>query len=713
MPRQSAVSVDNNFKQGLITEASGLNFPENACTDTFNCEFEITGEVNRRLGIDFEVNFQTKTIARSSSAIVTYLWKNPNGESSLNLLAAQIGSTLYFWDCGAGTTPISSTPIAANITLSTFTPAGGSSPDGNECQFATGNGKLFVTHPLLEAFYVVYNSTAQTLATTQINPMIRDFEGRDDGLAINARPTMTVAGGTATHLYNLYNQGWQTVDSAGATTITNLAAWDTAFTTLPSNVDVMWSFKNTSDAFDTTTVPNVINGNSPAPKGHFILNLYNQDRSTASGVGGLTAVTTSNNRCSTVAFFAGRTWFSGLGYTGFNNNIYFSQIVESDTQYGYCYQTNDPTAENLFDLLPSDGGVISIRDAGTIIKLVAVQSGLAVFATNGIWFITGSQGVGFTATDYSVIKLSSVPALTASSFVDVQGFPAWWNLDGIYVLGGSEGGTGLTAQSLTFTTIQSFYQELPPATKRNCKGFYNRITGVIQWLYTSATVATIDEQYNFDRILAFNTITKAFYPWSFSNTHDVKINGLIVIEGSSGLTLTNQVIDTALDIVIDDSGNNVVTYELGNTVTSPSFLYLVSYNDGSNKFTIAQTSNTSYVDWASYTSSANYTSYFISGYKIRGEGIRDFQSNYVEFFADNNSKFTVQGVWDYAANANSVRWSTAQSIDTTNNANFNFISKRRKIRGRGKTVQIKVDSVAGYPFNILGWSMLASANPTP
>src|SRR5690349_19732939 len=98
MARQAAVSVENNFSRGLITEASGLNFPENACTETYNCEFNLDGSVNRRLGFDFEANYETKTINRTNSVVRPYLWKNVAGNGDVTLLVVQVGLTIYFYE---------------------------------------------------------------------------------------------------------------------------------------------------------------------------------------------------------------------------------------------------------------------------------------------------------------------------------------------------------------------------------------------------------------------------------------------------------------------------------------------------------------------------------------------------------------------------------------------------------------------------------------
>jgi hypothetical protein len=45
MPAQVLSTVENNFTKGFVTEFTGLNFPENAATDTDNCLYDIVGHV--------------------------------------------------------------------------------------------------------------------------------------------------------------------------------------------------------------------------------------------------------------------------------------------------------------------------------------------------------------------------------------------------------------------------------------------------------------------------------------------------------------------------------------------------------------------------------------------------------------------------------------------------------------------------------------------
>jgi hypothetical protein len=690
MSRQAAVQVENNFKGGLVTEASGLNFPENACTETQNCVFDFDGSVVRRPGFDFETDYALKNIVRDK-AIVTYLWKNVTGDGDTTLLVKQVGGRLYFYDVSA--TTISTGILATTINLDNHEASPGNPPDiaTKECQFADGNGFLFVSHPYMEPLRIEYDADTETVSATEIEIKIRDFEGIDDGLKIESRPNDNKdhnPGGSPEHLYNLLNQGW---------TKNNIKSFHK--TKAPSNGDVMFLYKDATGKFNPrdgsgggqsnknslgtpVSITGIMSGNTPAPKGHFIFTLWDQDRKEE-----VHTLSTSDNtstgyqRPSTCCFFAGRIFWAGLNYRDFNSKIYFSQIVERDEQYGFCYQMNDPTGEDTFDLLPSDGGVISIPEAGTVYKIFTITGGVVVFAANGVWLVSGSTGIGFTAKDYTVTKLTSINAISATSFVDVGGFPAWWNYEGIYLL--TSDGSDPKIESLTDQRIKTYYEAIPIASKESARGFFDLKAGVVQWLFRT-TAGNTETKYEYNAVLNFNVLTAAFYPWTVSSS-DVKIHSIFVPPGA---------------------------------VQEGSFKYLVSYASGStNRFTFAEAKDFTYKDWETYGVGVDYTSYFISGYKLHGQGIRKFQSNYVRFFSRNSvfadTTYDVQAIWDFANTPSSTgRWSTKQRI-VHNNARYDSMSKRLKMRGHGLALQIRVASVTGEPFDLIGWVMLESVNAIP
>lgn len=711
MPRSVAVSVENSFKAGLITEASGLNFPENACTDTENCEFDLLGRVSRRAGIDLEAGFATKTIDRSGSVIATYLWRNVTGDGTISFVVQQIGTTLFFWNAQS-TNAISIGAESGNIDLTAFQTSGSASPRLAECQFADGLGKLFVVHPGLDAFFVVFTPASDVFTATKIDLTIRDLQGMAESPAIpvDFRPTADIGSTSVSHHYNLLNQGWGSTVGAAS-----LATWDAGRSDLPSNADVWWLYKNSSDAFDLLELANFDPGTTPAPKGHFVLNLFNQNRSAASGVIGITSTSTDPQRASAVAFFAGRVFYAGINAVDQFSKIYFTQIIERNDQLGACYQKQDLTSETTFDLLPDDGGFISIPEAGTIYKLFPMQAALLVFAYRGVWAITGSSSVGFSATDYTVSKISDYRAVSNTSFVSVNGAPIWWNTDGIFTAQGNANAVGgATVQSLSFTTIQSFYDLIPNESKQFARGYFNPVEQVVHWLYKSTRVGTLQESYEFDKVLTLNILTGAFYPWSIGHG-SVKIHGLVVTDAVGGQITEANVIDTALETVIDGAGDTIVSLQLQNAATTQAFKYLVSFPDGAGswKFTYADVRDVTYKDFSSFDSNGvDFDSFFITGYKTHGEAQRRFQPNYVILYNEGTGSYYVQGIWNFAntGSGQGIGLYTSRQKVVYTDETVNAAHKKVKIRGNGYTLQYFITSVPGEPFTLLGWSTQESAN---
>lgn len=769
MPRQPNVSAENNFIGGLKTEFTGLNFPENACTDTDNCIFNRIGNVTRRLGIDFETNRTSAGIDFTGYAQSSFKWDNAGGDGNVKLLAKQVGPKVYFYRYSNATiaNPISHQLLASTINLTDFKASGTTTVDpAKECEFAAGNGYLFIFHPNTEPVACIYEAGVITGQSVLIKT--RDFEGLVEvGIADDFRPP----GMSTQHDYNLRNQGWTATPAWTATSTTimdtglgvhtwivqaglpiapgnlvtivgtflfgsepifnaymsgtvnayvgtslqlnitsssnvgstanswtfalvgtgKVTTFQTAVGLLPSNSDVWWNFKNASNVFDpANTAANVTLATAPAPKGAFILDAFNQDRTSISTVPGIAIVSTGGVRPSTGTWFQGRIWYSGVNAAGFSESIYFSQIVEVKGQFGKCYQVNDPTSEERFDLLPSDGGIIRIQGCGRIFKLFPIQNGMLVFAANGVWFITGSQGIGFTANDYTITKISSIQTIASTSFVDVQGLPVWWNEEGIYTVspaqqggGPSERIAGLSVTSLTLPTISSFYEEVPLTSKRYARGDYNPLTYTIQWTYRDSEETDVTSRYQFNRILNFNTSIQAFYPWTIATSETAPhVNGVVYIVAPGG-----------------------------STSPDPTFKYITSYTSGIEQITFSEEIDTTYKDWETQIIGIDYTSSFITGYKLHGAAQRKFQPTYVYMYSNNeeNTAYRIQGIWNYANSGNSGKFSAIQQVEIEVE-NFDKIFRRHKIRGHGVVLQLKVLSVTGQPFDIMGWSIFETIN---
>jgi hypothetical protein len=767
MPQSLTVSVENNFTKGLITESTGLNFPENAATDTDNCLYTLIGDTSRREGIDLEEGFATLTVSRSGKACNTYKWNNASGDGETQIVVSQIGSVLYFYKSSDSTetSPVSTT-LLTSLDITQYVAYGSvNNPGSVECQFADGNGYLIVYNPYCDPFYCTYSGGVLRSKIIQIQ--IRDFTGvLDTDNGVSVRPTTL----SHEHLYNLNNQGWienspweaqsatlvtfstgaslsmvigtgftiangdrflvksrltgndvasGTVSSYAGSTVNftvdavistyeatgdnwqlisissgYISTWFNALAVYPSNADVWWRYKDSTDTFDPATTNGTVTADStPAPKGHFILQAFNQSRNAAYAGSGINDVRTSI-RPRTGAWFQGRVWYTGVDdsqditpttdYYSWTENIYFSQVVQKPDDLGNCYQQNDPTSENLFDLLPTDGGVFTIQGCGAIYKLFPIQNGMLVFAANGVWFITGSQGIGFTANDYTITKLSNVASISSTSFVNVMGLPYFWNEEGIYTVQPQQGGS-LSVEAITVGTILTFYNSIPIQSKKYVRGDYHPIDYVIQWVYRgTSTNGTTDELYNFDKILNYNVYNKAFYPYTIAENSSSYVNGIIYL-----------------------------SYPGGSDSPIPVFKYPCSYITDNSYFTFADEHDEDYVDWFSVDGiGSDYTSYFITGYKLRGKAIMKFQPQYIQVFSRANgraSAYKIQGLWDFSNSRNSGRW-TNQQLITNALTRYDTVFRRHKIRGRGFALQFKITSVSGQPFDIQGWAVVDTVN---
>lgn len=737
MPRNTAVVIENSFVKGLITEATGLNFPENACTETSNCIFQHTGEVSRRLGIDYEHNFVANNITTTGNAIKEFLWKAvaQNGEFTFEVV--QVGNILSFY--AVGTSSISGALKSFTVDLNSFKASGAPSLNDIGCSFDSGHGYLFVSHPYCNPFYVAYDSDAQTISTAQVDVRVRDFEGLVDNLGDDTRPLSL----SKEHHYNLLNQGWY-VDTALTSDLKTwkqgspLEYWrntSTAYPRIvdfPSNSDVWWYYKSIMkphldssgnvtaptplEAFSMVEAQNVDkSGTTLAPKGHYTFTAWNIDRASVSyssddhqtGLSGIPVVSSGYQRPSQIAFYSSRVWYAGINANFFNTKIYFSNIIEKVDDFGRCYQKNDPSSEKAADLLPSDGGVIVIPDISTIVKLKQVGNALFIFATNGTWKIEGGQSIGFAANDYSISKVSTIGAISDTSFVDVEGVPMWWNNDGIWGVSSDPSGTAARVESLSFGTVQSFVDAIDNSNKRYVKGAYNPLEKVVQWLYRTTNVEAVEERYQYDGILNLSMINQSFYPWALTSSTN-KIVGICVVQGAGSNSAEVAVLDNSGNIVTTGAGNVTV---LGSTSSDLNtiFKYLVTPN--STKLTFAEFDGDSYKDWVTVGENADFPSYFITGYKIHGDAIRKFQSNYTQIYTRNEipSVFDFQSRWDYATFGDTGRWSNVQRV-TMDDTRYGFRTKRLKNRGHGKVMQYKVTSVDGQPFNLIGWSTLESGN---
>lgn len=616
-----------NFIGGWNTEASPMTFPENAATDLENVILDSDGSIRRRAGIDFE-NFGSKygmnyTAAQLAEYAVSFNeWRNVGGSGSLHMLVTQCGTDLYFHIMSGATT---SANLAGTVDMSPFV-INSAEAKKNQISVASGSGVLFICGRYINPFYVTYNG--DTVDASAVNIQIRDLEGDPQGLTKNDLRPKTAGD---THVYDLLNQGWpisRINKFCGNTCVTGS---DGAYTTVNQTASYLWPSladmhilgmrTNPEDAelyFDRGELLNQTFGNTRAPRGHYILNAFKQDRNLASGLSGATN-TTFYNRPETVAFHNGRVFWAGLFTQGKTGNVYFSQQLTDISKAGNCYQEQDPTAEDFNDLLDTDGGLIPIPNAGQIYRMIEAGDGIVIFAGNGVWQITGSRGK-FSATDFAVTLVTDMGCIAGDTVVSVGEDILYWSDYGIIGLKIDQITGRLSATNVSMETIQTGYLSISGISRRLARGTFIPEEKKVVWIYNSQPVSDgTSDRYRYDAALILDVSLGAFYkyklalapsgypyvagigrtvPFSSGVTSDnVTVNGTLVTVGGEAVTLDD----------VRVTGDNVTTWKL-----------LTVVNEGIDYgFTMSEFRSRSWHDWFTLDGvGVNYTSFLETGYDL-------------------------------------------------------------------------------------------------
>lgn len=715
------------FIAGLNTEGGYFTQPSNTWKEGDNVVPNIDGSLSRRLRIDFEDNYTLSTssstaIVASTSAYYVGYWKNVNGQAGLTYYVVQIGRYVYFYTNEGTSIGLNNTGLS--IDLSTYRVVTSTSTVGSEriqCESIEGN--LLIVGADIRPLFVSLPSGS--LVVTPLTLKIRDFEGLDDGLAINERPsTLSVE-----HNYNLLNQGWDT---------TKINAYKAAKGVYPSSSQSWIYGKDASGNFDSNVLDQLDFGSSSSPKGRYILDLFNQDRSTASGVAGITTVATEY-RPTTCCFFAGRAWYSGIAGTKIGSYVLFSHLGYKPADYAECYQIADPTSEILSDLVESDGGVVPIKDALNIQLIVPMFDGIIVFAENGVWQIKGSGQAGFSATGYSVYKLSNIGCVSAESVIQIESEAYYWSNGGIYKLQQDPTTGNVISVPVTDLNIKTLYVAIPSIAKTFSKGTFNNSTKRIVWSYNNNLTNTNSFRYSKTHFIEFDLRLGAFFTWSVSSAIGALpiMVSQFVTDIYAPTTSVGNVIDSTLQQVVTSTGDTVTvdTQDLSTYTEMEKYLTLTTQDSGANyKIVFADRETTANVpakfrDWYSLDGvGVGYTSYFVTGFDVSqsGPNVKKYSTYCTTYMKRTETAFDIDGRpvnpssckmqarWDFSDSDVSNKWTSEQEIyrhrrpffstpSTTFNDGHPLVVAKNKIRGSGKAIQFKFSSYGDNDMRMVGW----------
>ena len=731
MAAQASVKDAFTFVGGLVTEGSYFLTPENSYKEGVNVVPQMDGTIERRNGLDYEDDYALHAAGISTDqknlwAFTTGTWSTVAGSGNRDFIVAQLGRYLHFYSASTGSTSASRNTVYS-IDLNTYKVPGNPNAAGIAiCSFASTYGRLIVTSADTLPIIITYTPVVGdenawgTFSIEAVNIQIRDFkgvplvDGSGNTVAIDAEYTeaeWTALGIDITDVkYNLYNQGWTDVQ---------IDAYRAAYADkFPANTKSWIYGKDTNDNFSSTFLNKQDFGNSPAPKGHFIIDPFED----------------TTYRPKVCAFFAGRTWYAGMSSSDLLGTVFFSQVLDTVDKVGNAYQTNDPTSEVVSDLEDDDGGTIEIPEAGEIVALQPLGRGIMVLASNGVWFISGIDQ-GFKASNYAVDRVSSVGCVSGKAVVVVEDTLLYWSNSGIYAVSATNA-VEFSATNISDKNIKTFYQDIPVLGKLYAEGSYNATDKTIYWLYSNTITAGTDTgRFNKNTILAFDIRLNSWYWFAIDSTLGVIPVSIEVTKETNAVTNQYGVL-VGSDTVI--SGTNTVVANINN-ISGTRKLYKVltlhpvtsnNYSVTFSDFANTRDSSTKFKDWYSYNSAGvENQAYFITGYNMGGNGpARAKIGQYLTVFMKrtettfdananptNQSGCLMQSRWDFTDNGYPGKWADDVQVyrqlrpffanpSSTFDDGYPLVVSKNKLRGRGKAVQFKFASETGKDMKIVGWT---------
>jgi hypothetical protein len=744
---QASQTIRTTFNKGLITEASELNFPNEASVDELNCSLAKGGSRSKRLGIEYEAGYQLSTETYLDGTLFgTQTWENVGGDPDLEYLVVQTGNKLRFYQ--KGIRPLSSGEVPVSLAdsnpyildLSAYAIAGGLGAGASHITATSLSGHLIIVSPQIDAIYLTRNNTTGVFSVEKIDFRIRDFSWLSDPEEFS----LPVPSGSVTQqrMYDTLNAGWVAGNDSSA--IAALNSYVTATGNWPPLTHPWYSGKNSVGNFDPLEWGKVYSGTSRTANGHYILDLFNQDRLAETNFtqygAGVTytpyiftdlstfytgePVASPTSRFSSCVAFAGRVFYAGI-----DSKIYFTQIIEDVPDFGSLYQVNDPTAEDFSDLLDTDGGWVNIPEAVGINKLHVFGPTLLVFAQNGVWRISGVDDV-FRASEFSVYKVTSYGLATRKSFASgPNGQPFWWSYVGIHSIQVTDQG-GMVEVNLSRDTIKGFLDNISSGAKAGAVSIYDALNNRVMWMYPDND-ETIDFKLN--NVLLLDLDLGAFYPWRLSDTPSAtpQIVGASFYLGRGASDVVFNVVDGDGNQVVDGAGNNVVVTKTAGQIQSTAIQFLVKDSSGSLSF--AELTADSFLDW----NVVNYEAYAESAYNFIGDLGRRKVSPYITVFMKQTetgwtldgdqyvplrqSSLKVSAYWDFkttpaTAQQQAYRLKEPVTVDPSSLGTFEYpssvLSTRLKLRGRGKVVKIRFEGEEGKDFNLVGWETLDARKPS-
>jgi len=371
----------------------------------------------------------------------------------------------------------------------------------------------------------------------------------------------------------------------------------------------------------------------------------------------------------------------GRVFYGVDNRILFSKILVDDLNViGRCYQLNDPTSQEISDVLASDGGEVPLQNAGTIIKMVEFQRGIVAFCERGVFYLAGADG-GFTAEAYQVSKITEDSLYARNAVVNIGDLIIYVAYDGIIALQANEFGT-LKPTNLTETIIDTYYKDfIHPALF----SVYNIDKKQIWYVNPETSKALIQD-----------LRTQGFYPQQFSiNGTTKKIPTGFAVENADFVSFIYEDIPLSTFNILELKDSNFqdvgVNYESYLVTAEENLGQFTHKKDVPNIMVLMNKTETiiESFDGSDYTYDLPSACYMSAQYDYAQTSAAKTYTNERQIYRVNHRGFIP----------------STPTFPTPFNDGRSMVEYRDLLRGSGKSVRFKFRSDDNKDMQILGYSV--------
>ena len=613
--------------KGLVTEANEGNFPQEAAYDLRNVEVDKTGRTLRRLGLDAEEGAGSVIAGftegqKSTGTYSTYLWKALTQEGDVDIRIIQTGNLVTFL---FDTIPLGGQTalLQLNLTEAPFTLR---RDIESPCQYAYGAG-----------FVIITNADCEPFVVKDVGPETVSLEASVLNLEIRARKLLSPYdtgpnyGETLSYeeLFNLRNSGWPwqatVAENEEGTSVTKnkdpLVHFFDKLGYYPTHSMLYHSLKLGAakepfaiGAFSPWEAAKINFGKTTPPLGRYIHSAYSFN-APALLDGDPDIVTTASSpvrdlisgaplasselgwniydRPSCCGFLNGHAIYGDIDQNR-KARILVSQIAKDVESLARCHQDADPTADEINDLIATDGIVLNPVGMGRPIAMRETSKGLIIFCSNGAWVLRGTAGA-FSAIDFELVKIDEFKFNSPQS-VQVVGDAVFFATEsGIQVIAPNDFGE-LKVSDLTEQTIKSLYIAFGEDRINRMIACYVKEENYVYWLVPEKN--TGDAYY----ILILNLELGGFFIYEIESDGNRPALHLPMAGTSTTRVLADVQVtdDSGVGVTEEDGVTPVTSEELVVTRDKEQLVLLASYSPAGSLVNFAASFNDlSFWDWSS------------------------------------------------------------------------------------------------------------------